>query len=110
MPSAQVLQFPKKAEAQPAEPRLTLVRQAVHGALHEREPFVDDKHNEKIEAGTHRFDIFPGQAVCSDPQGFLVDRAEDREQRMARNAAAIKLYENRYVEVTDDGFVVREMG
>ena len=106
--SAQVLQFPQQAEEQP-EPRLSLVRQGIHGALHKREPFVDPDRNDKIKAGTHRFDIHSGQAVCTQPQGFLIDRAEDRKQRMARNAAAIELYDNRYVEVTDDGFIVREM-
>ena len=63
---------------------------------------------DKVAAGTHRFDIQPGQAVCMYPQGFLVDREKDRQQRMDRNAAAIRQYNRRYVKVTDDGFIVRE--
>ena len=106
---ADILQFPKKAEA-PVEPRLSPVFRAIHGVLHKREPFADPERNENIKAGTHRFDIHPGQAACVDPQGFLINRAKDRKERMARNAAAIERYENLYVEVTDDGFVVREMG
>ncbi len=96
------------AAKQQTEPRVSLVHQAVHGELHVREPFVDPELKQKVEAGTHRFDIHPGQVIFLQPQGFLVDRAEDRKQRLARNEAAIKLWENRYVEVTDDGFIIRE--
>ena len=93
---------------QQTEPRVSLVRQAVHGKLHVRETFVDPELKQKVEAGTHRFDIHPSQVIFLRPQGFLVDRAEDRRQRLAKNEAAIKLWERRYVEVTDDGFIVRE--
>ena len=107
--TAKILEFPQKAEPL-VEPRVPLLRRLIHGVLHKRQPFVDPDRNEKIKAGTHRFDIYPGHAVCVRPEGYLVDREEDRKQRMERNSAAIELYDNRYVEVTDDGFIVREMG
>ena len=97
--------------AEQIEPRVSAVTQAVHGELQDREAFKDTRYAEdkqKIEAGTHRFDIHPGQIIFLRPQGFLVGREEDRLQRLARNAAAIKVWERRYVEVTDDGYVVRE--
>ncbi len=103
-----VLPFPKaKKEIQPL---VSQVRQAVCGELYQREPLSRDDVKEKVAAGTHRFDIHPGGAIYSQPQGFLVDRVEDRAQRMARNAVGIKVWNQRYVEVTDDGFVVRESG
>lgn len=108
---AQILPFPKKAEQPAIEPCVSQVRQAVCGELRDREAFGDARYaedREKIKAGTHRFDVHPGQAIFVRPQGFLVDRAEDRLKRLAQNAAAIELWENRYVEVMDDGFVVRE--
>ena len=96
--------------AQAVEPRVSHVSRAVWGELHESAPFTDAERKEKIKAGTHRFDIHPGQFIIFlRPQGFLVDRKKDRLQRLARNAAAIKLWENRYVEVTDDGFIIREI-
>ena len=97
--------------AEQIEPRVSAVTQAVHGELQDSENFYAARHAEDIEkiaAGTHRFDIHPEQAIFSRPRGFLVDREEDRLQRLARNAAAIKVWERRYVEVTDDGYVVRE--
>ena len=98
------------SSAQP-EPRVSPLRQAVL-----REFLVSVDHDgvrqaedrEKIDAGSHRFDIHPGQVVFLRPQGFLVDLAEERQQTIARNKAAIELWKNRYVEVTEDGFVVRD--
>lgn len=99
-----------KAE-QKIEYRLSAVSQAIGSILLDREEFDTARHaedKEKVAAGTHRFDIHPAQAIFLQPQGFLVDRAEDRKQRLERNAAAVRLWENRYVEVTDDGLIVRE--
>ena len=99
------------AAAQQIEPQLSAVTHAVGIVLQDFKDFGYLRHaeiNEKVEAGRHRFDIHPGQIAFLHPQGFLVDREEDRLKRLARNAAAIKLWENRYVEVTDDGFIVRE--
>lgn len=96
---------------QQTEHRLSAVRQAIGNELQDREELGAAHHAEIIEktaAGTHRFDIHPAQLIFQQPQGFLVNRAEDRKQRLERNAAAIRLWENRYVEVTDDGFIVRE--
>ena len=89
------------------------LRQAVLGELYRDESLAQrdaiyTEDEKKIKDGKHRFDIHSGQAVFSRPQGFLVNREEDRKDRMERNAAAIKLWNNRYVEVTDDGFIVRE--
>ncbi len=105
---AKILPFPKKPEKSAIEPRVSQVQRAVSRLLHKHKPFIDTQLKQKIAAGTHRFDIHPGQAVCLKPQGFLLDREEDRLKRLAQNAAAIELWDNRYVEVTDDGFVVRE--
>ncbi len=70
---------------------------------------ISAKQAEQLASGEYRFDIHTGQAVFARPRGFCVNREDDRKQRMARNVAMIEQYENRYVEVTDDGFVVREM-
>jgi hypothetical protein len=93
---------------QTVEPRMSQLSRAVFGELHESASFTDTERMEKVKAGTHRFDVHPGQSIFQQPQGFLVDREKDRLQRLARNVEAIKLWENRYVEVTDDGFVIRE--
>jgi len=86
-----------------------LIAAQVHHAIH-GDPDTPDVEDcaEKIKAGTHRFDMHPGQVIFRVPQGDLVDRVQDRKQRMARNAAAIKLWNRRYVEVKEDGFIVRE--
>ena len=93
---------------QVVEPRMSQVSRAVSGELHESAPFTDAERMEKVKAGTHRFNIVHGQAIFKQPLGFLMDLEEDRLQRLARNAAAIRLWENRYVEVTDDGLVIRD--
>ncbi len=96
---------------QSIEPRVSKLHQALSYSRQRSEDFINARFAEdkkKIQDGTHRFEIHPGQAIFLRPRGFLIDREEDRLKRLARNAAAIKLWDNRYVEVRDDGFVIRE--
>jgi len=92
------------------QPVLSSVRSAVLRELADDDvrDIQHDKGMEKVRAGTHRFDIHPAQVIFMQPRGFFIDRAEDRQKRMEQNAAAVKRYNRMVVDVTDDGFVVRE--
>ena len=99
-----------KKQEESIEPVISLLRRAICGFLNigqRPESRVEEK--QKVRDGTHRFDIHPGQAIVADPTGFCIDLAEERKSKMERNAEAIKTWENRYVVVTDDGYIVREM-
>ena len=100
--------FKKKEEL--IQPVVSLLRRAVCGALMPAQVIDRSDQKQKVREGTHRFDIYSGQAIATDPQGFCVDLAEERKNKMERNADLIKTWENRYVVVTDDGYIVREMG
>ncbi len=86
------------------------VQQAVHAALH-KDQFSGRNRaqiRQKVMAGTHRFDIHRGQAICLRPQGFLKDRAEERARKSAENTAAAELWSRRYAVRTPDGLEIRE--
>ena len=67
-----------------------------------------DERCKQIKAGTHRFAIHPGQAIYLRPQGFLLNRAEERKRRLEDNAAAVELWGRRYAVHTPDGLEIRE--
>ena len=96
------------------QPNILPVFMSVNRAIWFRPPPMDDASaraqevTSKVAAGTHRFSMNPGQAIFSNPIGALINLAQDRETRMRRNAEAIALWENRSVEVTEDGFAIRD--
>jgi len=96
-----------KQQEEPIQPVVSLLRRAVCGFLMPMRDRSDEK--QKVRDGTHRFDIYPGQAIAANPEGLCVDLAVERERKMERNAELIKTWENRYVVVTDDGYEVMEM-
>ncbi len=63
---------------------------------------------QQVKAGTHRFKIHPGQAIYLRPQGFFINRAEERKRRLEENAAAVEIWARRYAIRTPDGLEIRE--
>lgn len=62
----------------------------------------------KLASGDYRFDIDHGQAIFARPQGFCVNRKDDREQRMARNEQSIKQMAEFCVIKHDGNFIITD--
>lgn len=95
------------------EPKLTSVSLAVKQAIYSGQMLALEHRNydegfEKVRDGTHRFSIHPDQAGFVRPQGFFLNRAEERKRKLEDNAAAVELWGRRYAVRTPDGLEIRE--
>lgn len=94
---------------QQVRPRMSALRMAVLRKLSsDLYPSVLVEQKKEIRAGTHRFDIYAGQAVFARPRGSFVNRVEDRMMRLHRNALFMSRAERQYAQVTDDDIIIRE--
>jgi hypothetical protein len=96
-----------KKQEDTIQPVVSLLRRFICGILMPAPDRSDERL--KVKAGTHRFDMYRGEAIAVEPRGRCVDLTEEYTRKMARNAELIEVWENRYVAVTDDGYEVREM-